>query len=79
MSKLKRSKLLSSASPIRSLKRSVIQNHRIRRVYCILAVWRFKPFLSVGCGLIRIYLPVYAPEIIGGFGLEEKKTKLFAV
>ena len=26
------------------------------------------------CGYIRIYLVVYGPEIIGGFGLE-KKTK----
>ena len=34
--------------------------------------------VSVG-GYIRIYLPVYGPEIIGGFGLEEKSQKAKAV
>ena len=27
------------------------------------------------CWYIRIYLAVYGPEIIGGFGLEEKSQK----
>ena len=27
------------------------------------------------CGYIRIYLAVYGPEIIGGFGLEEKSRQ----
>ena len=31
------------------------------------------------CGYIRIYLAVYDPEIIGGFGLEEKGQKTKAV
>ena len=30
--------------------------------------------MSVG-GYIRIYLAVYGPEIIGGFGFEEKSKK----
>ena len=51
-------------------------------VYCTLVVWQFKPFLSVGFGrYIHIFLTVYGPEIIGGFGLEDKneKRKQFAV
>ena len=31
------------------------------------------------CGYIRIYLAVYVPEIIDGFGLEEKSQKTKAV
>ena len=31
------------------------------------------------CGYIRIYLTVYGPDIIGGFGLEEKSQKTKAV
>ena len=31
------------------------------------------------CGYIRIYLVVYGPEIIGGFGLEENSQKTKAV
>ena len=31
------------------------------------------------CGYIRIYLAVYGPEIIGGFGFEEKSNKTKAV
>ena len=31
------------------------------------------------CGYIRIYLAVYGPEIIGGFGLEENSQKAKAV
>ena len=31
------------------------------------------------CGNIRIYLAVYVPEIIDGFGLEEKSQKTKAV
>ena len=27
------------------------------------------------CGYIRIYLAVYGPEIIGGYGLDEKKNE----
>ena len=34
--------------------------------------------MSVG-RYIRIYLAVYGPEIIGGFGLEEKSQKTKAV
>ena len=34
--------------------------------------------MSVG-GYIHIYLAVYGPEIIGGFGLEEKSQKTKAV
>ena len=40
------------------------------RVYYTLAVWQFKLFLSVG-----FYRAVYGPEIIGAFGLEDKKRE----
>ena len=45
----------------------------VQGAYYTLAAWRFKPFLSVGNFVF--YLAVYGPEIIGGFGLEEKSQK----
>ena len=45
---------------------------------CTLAVWWFKPFLNVALRdrYILIYLAVYGPEIIDGFGLETEKSKI---
>ena len=47
-----------------------------------IVLWRsggLSHFLVSVYGYIRIYLVVYGPEIIGGFGLEEKSQKVKAV